>query len=159
MNLAIIHGRLGKDPEVKTTQGGAKIAKFSVATSERVKQRDGTYKEETEWHNVVVFGKTAENCGQYLEKGREVLVEGRLKTSSWENEQGKKQYRTEINAYNVQFIGGSKSYDRREDGVETRTHSAPKGRQEKREKEEDQNQELESAFSGNYTPGLDEIPF
>ncbi|PIT98992.1 MAG: single-stranded DNA-binding protein [Bdellovibrionales bacterium CG10_big_fil_rev_8_21_14_0_10_45_34] len=105
VNKAIIVGRLGADPEVKFTQSGQQVARFSVATSENWTDRDGQKQERTEWHRVVVWGKLAEICGKYLSKGRQVFVEGRIQTRSWEDNQGQKKYSTEIVASTVQFLG------------------------------------------------------
>lgn len=104
VNKVIIVGRLGADPEVKTVSEGNNVARLSVATSENWKDRNGQRQERTEWHRVVVWGKLAELCGQYLHKGRQVYVEGRLQTRSWEDDQGQKKYTTEIVATTVQFL-------------------------------------------------------
>lgn len=102
INKAQIQGRLTRDPESKKLNTGTTVTSFSVATSETY-TKDGEKKESTQYHNVVVFGKTAENCALYLKKGQEVNVEGKLQTRSWEAQDGSKRYVTEINAYNVQF--------------------------------------------------------
>jgi single-strand DNA-binding protein len=106
VNKAIIIGNLGKDPEVRYTTGGQAVANFTVATNDRWTDKSGQQQERTEWHRVVVWGKQAENCGQYLKKGRSVYVEGRLQTREWTNKEGQKQYTTEIVAVIVQFLGG-----------------------------------------------------
>ncbi len=107
MNKAIILGRLGQDPELKHTPSGAAVCNFSVATSETWNDKtSGQKQEKTEWHNIVVWGKLAELCNQYLSKGRQALIEGRLQTRSWEDKEGNKRYTTEINASNIQFVGG-----------------------------------------------------
>jgi len=103
MNRAILCGRLGRDPESRDTRGGP-VVRLSVATSERRKQGD-QWVEHTEWHRVVCFGRTAENCVRFLAKGREVLVEGRIQTSTFEKD-GEKRYSTEIVAERVEFVGG-----------------------------------------------------
>jgi single-strand DNA-binding protein len=107
INKVIIIGRMGADPEVKTVSGGNTVARLSVATSETWKDREGQKQERTEWHRVVVWGKLAELCGKYLAKGRQVYVEGRLQTRSWEDQQGQKKYTTEVVATTVQFLGAS----------------------------------------------------
>jgi len=109
VNKVIIIGRMGADPEVKTVSGGNTVARLSVATSENWKDREGQKQERTEWHKIVVWGKLAELCGKYLSKGRQVYVEGRLQTRSWEDQQGQKKYTTEIVANTVQFLGGGAS--------------------------------------------------
>jgi single-strand DNA-binding protein len=116
VNKVIIIGRMGADPEVKTVSGGNTVARLSVATSENWKDREGQKQERTEWHRVVVWGKLAELCGKYLSKGRQVYLEGRLQTRSWEDQQGQKKYTTEIVANTVQFLGGGeRSQDRQQD--------------------------------------------
>jgi single-strand DNA-binding protein len=107
INKVIVIGRMGADPEVKTVTGGNTVARLSVATSEQWKDREGQKQERTEWHRVVVWGKLAELCGKYLAKGRQVYVEGRLQTRSWEDQQGQKKYATEIVANTVQFLGAA----------------------------------------------------
>ena len=106
VNIAIVVGNLGKDPEVRFTQSGRAVANFSVATSDSWTGQDGNRQERTEWHNIVVWGKQAELCGQYLAKGRQVFVQGRIQTRSWEDKTGNTRYTTEIVAQRVQFLGG-----------------------------------------------------
>lgn len=107
INKVIIVGRLGTDPEVKTISQGQTIAKMNIATSESWNGKDGQKQERTEWHRVIVWGKLAEICGKHLAKGRQVYVEGRLQTRSWEDPQGQKKYTTEIVAQTVQFLGSN----------------------------------------------------
>lgn len=104
VNKVIILGRLGSDPELKYTPGGAAVCGFSVATTESYDDKQGQKKESTEWHKVVVWGKLAELCNQYLAKGRQVYLEGSLKTRSWDHKDGSKRYTTEIVAKTVQFV-------------------------------------------------------
>ena len=106
VNIAIVVGNLGKDPEVRFTQSGRAVANFSIATSESWTGQDGNRQERTEWHNIVVWGKQAELCGQYLAKGRQVFVQGRIQTRSYEDKTGNTRYITEIVAQRVQFLGG-----------------------------------------------------
>jgi len=106
VNKVIILGRLGQDPELKYTPGGAPVCNFSLATTEAWTDKSGQKQEKTEWHRIVVWGKLAELCNQYLSKGRQAFVEGRLQTRSWDDKDGNKRYTTEINASTVQFIGG-----------------------------------------------------
>jgi single-strand DNA-binding protein len=102
-------GRLGRDPELRYTPSGLAIANFSIATSEQWKDKDsGEKKERTEWHRIVVFGKLGELCGEYLAKGRQAYVEGRLQTRSWEKD-GVTRYTTEIVASDIQFLGAKDS--------------------------------------------------
>lgn len=106
VNKVLIIGKLGKDPELRFTPGGQAVCDLSIATSERWQGKDGEKKESTEWHKVVVWGKTAENCAAHLAKGRECFVEGSLKTRKWQDKDGKDRWTTEIQARDVQFLGG-----------------------------------------------------
>lgn len=106
LNKVMLIGNLGKDPEIRFTAGGQAVANFSIATTERWKGKDGNTEEKTEWHNIVVWGKLAELCREYLHKGRPVYVEGRLQTRSWDDKEGKKRYTTEVVAQTIQFLGG-----------------------------------------------------
>ncbi len=105
VNKVILLGRLGADPEVRYTAGGTAVAKFNLATSETWKDKDGSKQERTEWHRVVAFGKLGETCGEYLSKGKQVYVEGKLQTRSWEDKEGNKKYTTEINVNNMVMLG------------------------------------------------------
>lgn len=109
INKVIIVGRLGADPEVKTISAGTTVTRLNVATSEAWTGKDGQKKERTEWHRITVWGKLAEICGKHLTKGRQVYVEGRLETRSWEDPQGQKKYATDIIANTVQFLGSAGS--------------------------------------------------
>ena len=111
VNKAILLGNLGKDPEVRYTQQQMAICNFSLATGERKKDQSGTWVDHTEWHNIVTFGKTAENCAQYLKKGKQVYIEGKIQTRKWQDKEGKDRYTTEILANTVQFIGGARGAD------------------------------------------------
>jgi single-strand DNA-binding protein len=111
VNKAIIIGNLGADPEVRYTQSGSAVANLSIATNERWTDKSGQSQERTEWHRVVVFGKTAENCAKYLSKGRQVYVEGRIQTRDWQDKDGNKRYSTEIVANNVTFLSGGNGGD------------------------------------------------
>ncbi len=105
VNKVIIVGRLGADPELKAVGNGQSVARLNIATSENWTGKDGQKQERTEWHRVVVWGRQAENCGKHLAKGRQVYIEGRLQTRSWEDQSGQKRYTTEIVANVVQFLG------------------------------------------------------
>lgn len=109
VNKVILLGRLGSDPELKYTPAGAPVCNFSLATAESWKDKDGNKQEKTEWHRIVVWGKLAELCNQYLAKGRQAFIEGKLETRSWDDKDGIKRYTTEIRADVVQFIGDNKS--------------------------------------------------
>jgi single-strand DNA-binding protein len=107
INKALIIGRLGQDPEVKFLPNGTVVANFSVATSEEWKDKDtGEKKEDTQWHKIVAWRRLAEICGEYLKKGSQCFIEGKITTRSWEDKEGTKRYTTEIVASNVQFLGG-----------------------------------------------------
>jgi len=106
VNKAIIVGNLGRDPEVRYTQSGQAVASFTVATTETWTGRESDRQERTDWHNIVVWGKQAETCGQYLSKGRQVYIEGSIRPRSYEDRDGNKRYITEIVAQRVQFLGG-----------------------------------------------------
>lgn len=106
VNKVILIGNLGRDPELRYTQNGQPVANFSLATSENwTDKNSGDKVEKTEWHRVVVWGRTAEHCSQYLSKGRSVYIEGRLQTREWEDKEGQKRSTTEVNALTVQFLG------------------------------------------------------
>ena len=105
LNRVTIIGNLGKDPELKYITEGNAVANFTVATSESWKDKAGVKQEKTEWHRIVAWGKTAELCGEYLAKGRQVCIEGKIRTREWNNKEGVKQYTTEIVATNVHFLG------------------------------------------------------
>lgn len=106
VNKVIIIGRLGQDPEMKAIGQGTTVTRLNVATSEKFTGKDGQKQERTEWHRITVWGKLAEICGKYLAKGRQVYVEGRLQTNSYEKN-GVKMYSTEIVASAVQFLGSA----------------------------------------------------
>ena len=105
VNKAILVGNLGRDPELRHTPNGQAVVNFTLATSESWTDKSGERQERTEWHRIVVWGRQAEMCNQYLSKGRTVYVEGRIQTREWEDKDGNKRYTTEINAQTVQFIG------------------------------------------------------
>ncbi|MEE2961293.1 MAG: single-stranded DNA-binding protein [Myxococcota bacterium] len=106
VNKVILVGHLGADPEVRYTPGGQAVANFSLATSESWTDKSGQRQDKTEWHRIVVWGKLAELCGEYLAKGRQVYLEGKIKTRSWEDRDGNKRYTTEVEARDIRFLGG-----------------------------------------------------
>ncbi len=107
VNKVILIGNLGKDPELRRTANGTSVASFSLATTERFNDRSGARQERTEWHNIVAWGKLADLANQYLKKGRSAYIEGRISTSSWDDKDGNKRYKTEITANQIQFLGSS----------------------------------------------------
>ena len=107
VNKVILVGNLGKDPEIKYTPSGTAVAKFSLATNERYKDKAGEWQDRTEWHNIVAWQRLAEIVGEYVKKGSKVYLEGRLQTSSWDDkESGQKKYRTEIIANDLVLLSG-----------------------------------------------------
>lgn len=105
VNKVLIIGRLGKDPDMRYAPSGTAIASVNLATNHSTKDADGNWNQQTEWHSIKVFGKQAEFVGEYLKKGKLAYVEGRLQTSSWEDQNGQKKYRTEIIANDIQMLG------------------------------------------------------
>jgi single-strand DNA-binding protein len=107
INKVILIGNLGQNPEVKHSASGQAICNLSIATNEAWTDKNGQKQEKTEWHRVVVFGKLAELCGQYLQKGRQAYIEGKLQTRSWQDKDNQTRYTTEVVAQSVQFLGGN----------------------------------------------------
>lgn len=119
VNKVILIGLLGLDPQIRYTPSGAAVANFSIACSEKWKDRDGKTQEKTEWIKIVAWNKLAEICGEYLSKGRPVFVEGRLQTREYEAKDGSKRYVTEVIAQSIQFLGGGElKRERISDGAE-----------------------------------------
>jgi len=110
INKAIIVGNLGADPEIRSTQSGTRVATFTVATSERWRDKEGMQQETTEWHRIVAWGKLGEICGEYLHKGSKVYIEGKIQTRKWQDQSGADRYTTEIIAREMKML------DRRESG-------------------------------------------
>lgn len=104
VNKVILVGNLGADPEIRYTPGGMAVANFRLATSETF-SKDGKKETKTEWHRIVAFNKLAEICGQYLSKGKQVYIEGKIQTRSWDDKDGNKKYTTEIVASTMQMLG------------------------------------------------------
>ncbi len=123
VNKVIILGNVGRNPEIKTTNGDMVIANFSVATSERYKDSNGDWKEKSEWHNLIAFKRTAEIVRDYVTKGSKVYIEGKLQTSSWDDKQsGQKRYRTEIIVNDLVLLTERPDSEPRQSS----TYSAPK---------------------------------
>ena len=106
VNKVLLIGNLGADPDMRYTPSGAAVCELRLATNEQWTDKNGQRQERTEWHRIVVWGKTAENCAQYLSKGRSVYLEGRIQTRGWEDKDGNKRSTTEIVAQNVILTGG-----------------------------------------------------
>jgi single-strand DNA-binding protein len=121
VNKVILIGNLGADPEVKYTPSGIAVANFNIATTEQWTDKSGEKQERTDWHRIVAWGRTGEVCGEYLHKGKQVYVEGRLQTRSWEDKEGIKRYTTEVNAFVVKMLGPSGKEGR----IESRNEQFP----------------------------------
>ena len=106
VNKAILVGNLGRDAEIRLTAGGTPVATVSLATTEKWKDRDGQMKEDTQWHRIVIWGKTAESLHEYLTKGKQIYVEGRIQTREWTDKEGKQARTTEIRADRIVLLGG-----------------------------------------------------
>lgn len=116
VNKVILIGNLGQDPELRYMPSGDPVASFSLATTEQFRDKDGNQQKKTEWHKIVAFKRLAEICGEYLKKGGQVYIEGRIQTRNWEDKEGVKRYATEIVANSMQMLGrrgegGSGDYD------------------------------------------------
>lgn len=132
INRAMLIGNLGSDPDVRTLNGGDVVCEFRLATSETWKDKNGERQERTEWHTVVCWGGLAESCGEYLSKGRQVYVEGRIQTREWEDKDGVKRWSTEINAQTVQFLGGDGKRDEQQQRGQSDDRGASRGREDAR---------------------------
>jgi len=126
VNKVTLLGTLGRDPELKYTPSGTPVAKFSMATNERFKDKEGNWQDRTEWHNIVAWQRTAEIIGEYVKKGDRLYVEGKLQTSSWEDKQsGEKKYRTEVVVNDIVLIGGKR--EGVSDENRSKSATAPRG--------------------------------
>ncbi|MBN3036498.1 MAG: single-stranded DNA-binding protein [Bacteroidales bacterium] len=121
VNRVILIGNLGKDPEVRTIENGVKVAKFPLATTEVYRDRSGNKNDQTEWHNIVMWRGLADIAEKFLSKGKQVYIEGRIKTRSWEDKDGNKRYITEIVADNMTMLGGRR--DDEAPAVDTGNHA------------------------------------
>ena len=107
VNKVFLLGNVGKDPEIRSTAGGTTVASFSLATAERAKDQQGNWQDKTEWHNLVAFNRTAEIIRDYVKKGTQIFVEGKIQTRSWDDkDSGQKKYRTEIIVNEMSLLGG-----------------------------------------------------
>lgn len=140
LNKVMIIGRLGRDPELRYTQGGSPVCTLNVATDESYTDRDGNRVDRAEWHRVVVFQRAAENCGNFLRKGSLVFVEGSLQTRKWQDQNGQDLYTTEIKAQRVQFL------DRKSEGEQQPTA-------------EDRQQQPTASSEFKEPLPIDQIPF
>ncbi len=108
LNKVFLIGNLGADPEIRYTPSGTAVATLRLATSETRTNKEGQKETKTEWHRIVAFGKLAEICAEYLSKGRQIYIEGKIQTRSWDDKSGNKRYTTEILANTMQMLGGPK---------------------------------------------------
>lgn len=125
LNKVLLIGHLGKDPELRYAPSGTAIATFSLATNSRQKASDGEWVDKTEWHNIITFNKKAEFAGEYLKKGAAVFVEGRLQTSSWEDSEGNKKYKTEVVADQLNGLGKNDNKTQAENKTQTQNTAPP----------------------------------
>lgn len=140
VNKVILVGNLGQDPDIKYTPSGKALAKFSIATNDRFKDKSGEWQDRAEWHNILAWQRLAEIVGEYLKQGSRVYIEGKLQTSSWEDRNsGEKKYRTEIVARDIVLLGS------RENGADEGDQASPEGR--------------EPVHAGHDDITDDEIPF
>lgn len=110
VNKVFIMGNLGQDPDLRhTANSNTAVCTLRIATNERRRDQSGNWTDHTEWHSVVVFGNSAENCGKYLKKGRTVFIEGKLQTRKWQDKEGKDRYSTEVIADRIEFVGGGRT--------------------------------------------------
>ncbi|MDK2847200.1 MAG: single-strand DNA-binding protein [Desulfuromonadales bacterium] len=150
VNKVILVGNLGKDPELRYTASGTAVANFSLATTERYKDRDGNNQEKTEWHNIVAWRQLAEICGKYLTKGRQVYIEGKIQSRSYEDRDGNRRYITEIVADQMQMLGRP-SDDNSGGGYQRR--------EQRQERQSGQNQSQQPHYEEPPFNPDDDIPF
>lgn len=157
VNKVILIGRLGQDPEMRYSTNGVAVARFSLATNERVQAGEGNWEDRTEWHRVVTFGKTAEFCGNYLAKGRHVYVEGSLRTNQWEDAQGQKRYTTEIIARDIQLLGSAEGHSQSQGQGYGQGQNQGQGQGYGQGQNQGQGQAQRSAGPGGR-PAMEELP-
>ncbi len=150
LNKVMLLGRLGRDPEVRYTGSGRAMATFSLATSMRWRDQDGNDQERTEWHRIIAWGRLGEICGEYLSKGKQVYIEGRIQTRDWEDQEGAKRTTTEIVAGDMIMLGGGGySDDRGSDSPRSGTNA--------RDSQEPSEKPQERSYQA--PPPEDDIPF
>ena len=159
VNKVILVGNLGQDPEIRYTQNGTAVCNFTVATTEAYTPRDGGQREErTEWHRIVAWARLAEICGEYLSKGKQVYIEGRLQTRSWEDREGNKRTTTEIVATQMQMLGAPQPGGRPASQGHQREDKPPAGRRDVSRDDDDSGESPSSSGSDRPAPD-DDIPF
>lgn len=161
INKAIIVGTLGKDPDTKYTAGGSAVVNLSVATNESWKDKNtGENVEKTEWHRIVIFGKLAEIAAQYLRKGSQVYLEGKIQTRKWQDQNGQDRYSTEIVANEMQMLGGRADSSGGTAPFNPGQQQQPQQQQSKPQQNQSTQQAASSSFdSGPADEGFDDIPF
>ena len=127
VNKVILIGNLGRDPEVRYTPSGTAVANFTLATTEVWTNRDGEKQSHTEWHRIVAWRRLGEICGEYLSKGKQVYIEGRIRTNEWEDQEGNKRRTTEIDALNMQMLGSRAQGSREDESLGPESGTAPSG--------------------------------
>lgn len=147
VNKVFLIGNLGQDPELNYTGSGTAVCNFSIATNESYKDSDDNWVERTEWHNIETWGRTAETCDEYLQKGRTVFVEGKLQTDTWEDRDGNTRKTTKIRAYQVQFLDSGGAGPQR--GGQKRGGSRGGGRPKQRQPSETQRMGSSSGQNGS----------
>ena len=125
VNRVTLVGRLGRDPEMRQTGTGTPIVNFSVATNESWKDKNGEQQERTEWHKIIAWGRLAEICNEYLTKGKQVYIEGRLQTNEWEDKDGNKRYTTEVVANEMKMLGTRSEEDYTSPSEQASSHTSP----------------------------------
>ena len=167
VNKVIILGRLGQDPEMRATASGAQVATLSVATTELGRKDPQTNQrgpDETEWNRCVLFGRNAENAAQYLKKGAQVYLEGRLRTNKWQDQSGNDRYTTEIVCYEMQFMGGGQQ---QQQAAPQQQYQQPQQQQQYQQQQQQQPQQQQyqqaqaqpQPQAGGFDDLSDDIPF
>lgn len=153
LNKVLLLGNVGKDPEVRYTASGRAVATFSLATSQRWKDQEGNDQEKTEWHRIVAWGRLGEICGEFLSKGKQVYIEGRIQSREWEDQDGNKRVTVEIVANDMILLGNVGASSRSlEEGAKKSASSGGQGQQVAKPKADDK--------GGHYPPTPDDdIPF
>ncbi len=164
VNKVILVGNLGKDPELRYTPSGTAVTTFSMATTERYKDREGNRQEKTEWHNIVAWRQLAEICGKFLHKGKQVYIEGKIQTRSYDDRDGNKRYITEIVADQMQMLGSRDDNQRGGGGGYAGNQNQDQGGQSYNQgSQNDQNNNSNQQQSGGFAEPVfnpdDEIPF
>ncbi|PYP93083.1 MAG: single-stranded DNA-binding protein [Candidatus Angelobacter sp. Gp1-AA117] len=160
VNKVILVGNLGKDPEIKYTPNGVPVAKFSLATNERFKDKSGEWQDRTEWHNIVAWQRLAEIVGEYVKKGSKLYIEGKLQTSSWEDKQsGEKKYRTEIVAQDLVLLGGRGEGDAEGRSRSAAAHNSSFDQRNSHNSDDSQHQESSGSGGSSSTITDEDIPF